>query len=133
MTMANAFILAAGIGLGVAAAEVAKTNSKPAIQRTALIDADLDGFDGKEAHLWSAEIAPGAATGRHAHPTQRFVYVLEGALTLEAQGKPPRTFRAGEAYVEEPGLVHDLKNASATAPAKALGFQLGGKGQPLQY
>jgi quercetin dioxygenase-like cupin family protein len=33
-----------------------------------------------EMHVWVADIAPGAATGPHSHPTPRFVFVLEGAV-----------------------------------------------------
>jgi hypothetical protein len=47
-------------------------------------------------------------------------------------GKPPQTFKAGQAFAEAPNSVHILRNASATEPAKALGFQYAGKGQPLQ-
>jgi hypothetical protein len=32
-----------------------------------------------------------------------------------------------------PGVVHNFRNASTTEPAKALGFQIAGKGQALQY
>ena len=79
-----------------------------------------------------ADLPPGAATGRHTHPTPRFVYVLEGAVVLEMDGKPPQTFRTGEAFAEMPNAVHNFRNASATEFAKALGFQYAGKGQPLQ-
>jgi quercetin dioxygenase-like cupin family protein len=60
------------------------------------------------------------------------VYVLEGAVVYEVDGKPPQTFKAGEAYAEMPGEVHNFRNASLTQPAKALGFQYANKGQPLQ-
>ena len=50
---------------------------------------------GSEMNVWVADIAPGAATGKHTHPTPRFVYVLEGAVVLEMDGKPPQTFKAG--------------------------------------
>jgi len=46
--------------------------------------------------------------------------------------RPPQTFKAGEAYAEMPGEVHNFRNASSTQPAKALGFQYANKGQPLQ-
>jgi quercetin dioxygenase-like cupin family protein len=78
------------------------------------------------------DIAPGAATGRHSHPTPRFVYVLEGAVVLEMDGKPPQTFKAGQAFMETANADHNFRNASTTEPAKALRFQYAGKGQPLQ-
>jgi hypothetical protein len=53
-------------------------------------------------------------------------------VILEMDGHPPRTFRAGEAFAELPGMVHNFRNASASDPAKALGFQVAPKGAPLQ-
>lgn len=82
--------------------------------------------------MWVGEIAPGGSTGRHTHPTPRFVYVVEGSVVLEMDGKPPRTFTVGEGFVEPPGEVHNLRNASTTAPAKGIGFQVAPKGTPLQ-
>ena len=106
---------------------------QPPLERTEVLRTAVAGMEGKEAHMWVAEIAPGAATGRHSHPTARFVYVLEGAVTVEIDGKSPQVFKAGEGLQEAPGVVHDFRNASTTEPARALGFQIAGKGQPLQY
>jgi quercetin dioxygenase-like cupin family protein len=50
------------------------------------------------------------------------VYVLEGAVVLEVDGMPSQTFKVGQAFAELPNVVHNLRNASATEPAKALGF-----------
>jgi hypothetical protein len=47
-------------------------------------------------------------------------------------GKPSQTFKVGEAFLETANLVHNLRNASAAEPARALGFQYAGKGQLLQ-
>ena len=100
------------------------------IKRTDLAKADQSATDA--GALWIADIPPGGATGRHTHPTPRFVYVLEGSVILEMDGKPPQTFRSGEAFAELPGMVHNFRNASASEPAKALGFQVAPKGTPLQ-
>jgi quercetin dioxygenase-like cupin family protein len=79
-----------------------------------------------------ADIAPGATTGRHSHPTPRFVYVIEGVVVLELDGKSPQSFKAGQAFADTPDAIHDFRNASTTEPAKALGFQYARKGQALQ-
>jgi quercetin dioxygenase-like cupin family protein len=100
------------------------------IKRTDLVTADQSATE--VGALWIADIPPGGATGRHTHPTPRFVYVLEGAVILEIDGQPPRTFRSGEAFAEQPNVTHNFRNASASAPAKALGFQVALKGTPLQ-
>ena len=103
------------------------------IARTPLLDVAFEGSSDKQIHLWVADIGPGASTGKHAHPTQRFVYVLEGAVTFAVDGQPAQTYQAGQAYQELPGIVHDFSNASATEPARALGVQIAATGQPLQY
>src|SRR3954469_2844474 len=103
---------------------------QPTIKRTDLATADQSATD--VGAMWVAEISPGGSTGRHTHPTPRFVYVVEGSVVLEMDGKPPRTFTVGEGFVEPPGEAHNFRNASTTAPAKAIGFQVAPKGTALQ-
>jgi len=126
-------VLMVGFGVVIGAFAASVLGAQPqAIKRVALIDTDLTELEGQQAHLWLGELAAGAETGKHSHPTTRFVYVLEGAVILEREGQPPQTFTAGQAFPERPGEVHNFRNASATAPATALGFQIARKGQPLQ-
>jgi quercetin dioxygenase-like cupin family protein len=124
--------LIAAVAVGVLGNQIASAQQQQQIKRTDLLKTHLSDIDGKEMQVWLAEIPPGAATGPHFHPTPRFVYVLEGAVVLELDGKSPQTYSAGEAYVEMPGERHNFRNASAAEPAKALGFQYVSKGQPLQ-
>ena len=123
--------LIAGIALGVIGGQMTNAQQQP-LKRTDLLTSELDEIKDNEMHVWIADIAPGAATGRHSHPTPRFVYVLEGAVVLEMDGKPPQTFKAGQAFAEMPNEIHNFRNASTTEHAKALGFQYAGKGQALQ-
>ena len=123
--------LFAGAAFGLVGSQPPRAQQQP-IKRTDLLKAELAEMKDSEMHVWVADVAPNAATGRHTHPTPRFVYVVEGAVVLEMEGKPAQTFKAGEAFVEMPNQVHNFRNASATAPAKALGFQYAAKGQPLQ-
>ena len=87
---------------------------------------------GHEAHMWIAEMPPGAATGTYTLLTPRFVYVLAGAVTMEAEGQAPQTFTAGQGFQERPDVRLALRNASTTEPAKTLGFWITGKEQPPQ-
>ena len=121
-----------GIALGAVRSQFLNAQ-QPSIKRTEILKTDMAGMEGKVAHMWIAEIAPGTATGKHSHPTPRFVYVMEGTVILEVEGKPPQTIKAGEGFQEMPDTVHNFRNASTTEPAKALGFQIVGKRQPLQY
>jgi quercetin dioxygenase-like cupin family protein len=121
----------AGLALGALGGPPLQAQEPP-IRRTDVLKVDMAGWEGQEANMWVGVVAPGAETGAHTHPTPRFVYVLEGAVTLEVDGQPPRVFQAGEGFQELPDLVHNLRNASPTEPARALGFQIAGKGEPLQ-
>ena len=123
---------AVGIAFGVIGNQFLNAQQPP-IKRTEVLKTEMAGMEGKEAHMWVAEIAPGAATGKHAHPTPRFVYVMAGSVTLEIEGKSSQTFKAGEGFQEMPDVVHNFSNASTTEAATALGLQIAGKGQPLQY
>src|SRR5262245_55475026 len=79
-------------------------------------DLSVTGREGVQA---IAEIQPGAESGRHTHPGEEFGYVLEGTLTLELQGKPAATKKAGEGFIIPAGTVHNARNTSK-AVAKVL-------------
>ena len=65
-------------------------------------------------------------------PGWEAILVQEGSVTVEVQGKPAQTLKAGEAFTTSAGEVHNVKNASTTAPAKALAFYVAKKGTKLE-
>ena len=67
--------LISGIALGLIGPTIAGAQQEP-VKRTDLLKTDLDEIKGSEMQVWVADIAPGAGTGRHSHPTPRFVYVV---------------------------------------------------------
>lgn len=121
--------LAAGVAAGVIGAQLLNAQQE-ASKRTLLLKADLVGMAGKEAQVLLVELAPGAAAGKHYHPGHELGYVLEGSFTFEVEGKPPVTLEQGGILYVPPRQVHNPKNASKTAPAKALVFAIAEKGQP---
>lgn len=66
-----------------------------------------------------AELVPGGQTGRHMHPVPTFVYVLEGELTVEAEGYPAKVHKAGDAFLEVVNAWHNGINRT-NAPTKFL-------------
>ncbi len=56
--------------------------------------------DAREVRVVRAMIEPRTIAGWHTHPTPVYVYVLDGTLTMEVEGKEPRTITAGEAVAE---------------------------------
>ena len=97
------------------------------LQRTELVAAK-----GMEGILVLREVPPGKESGKHTQMGNEIAYVLEGSVTLEVQGKPPVTLKTGEAFQTVAGEVHNVKNASATEPAKALVFYVAKKGSKLE-
>jgi len=99
----------------------------PAIKRTLLQRADLG--DGREAIVGIAEISAGGATGRHTHFGTEIGYVMDGVTTLEVDGEPTRTLKAGDSYTIPAGRIH---NATATGgTAKVIATYVVDKDKPL--
>ena len=122
--------VAVGITCGVLGFQMLQAQQPP-ITRRVLVKTDLTEIAGKEGVLVHAEIAPGAATGKHIHPGDEFIYVLEGSLILERDGQAPVTLQAGEGASTAAKVPHNGKNTSATAPAKVAVVYVVEKGQPL--
>jgi quercetin dioxygenase-like cupin family protein len=100
------------------------------IKRALILKTELEGIEGKEMNAWVAEFAPGASSGKHYHPGNEFVFVLEGAFTLELQGEPAVTLKPGEIINVAAKRVHEGKNL-LNSPTKVLVFGLAPKGEPL--
>lgn len=114
-----ALALAVGIAVGVIGTRV--LNAQPeAVKGTVLLKTDLKAIKKTRGMLVLAELAPGAATGKHDHPGDELAYVLEGSITLEVAGEAPVTFKSGDTFHQPRKRVHNLRNASTTAPAKVL-------------
>ena len=121
-----------GIGLlaGAVGVSVLGAQQPPSAKRTVLLKKDMQ-IPGREAVMILSELPPGAAEGRHTHPAEVFVYVLEGSVSYEEDGKAAATHKAGDAFAIEPGKIHDGKNLGTT-PQKAIAFFVAEKGKPLR-
>jgi quercetin dioxygenase-like cupin family protein len=118
------------IGLAISTQTVSAQDPLKAgtiLQRTEL--ANPKGMDGI---LVLREVPAGKESGKHTQSNTEIVYILEGSVILELQGKPAQTLKAGEAFKTLAGEVHNVKNASATEPAKALAFYIAKKGATLE-
>jgi quercetin dioxygenase-like cupin family protein len=74
------------------------------------------------------EIPPGVDVGWHEHPNIRYVYVLEGTLTIELENETRREFAPGMIFVEALGTRHHGMNVGS-APAKVLFIDHAEEGQ----
>jgi len=121
----------AGVALGVLGGRVLGAQEQLKAG-TVLQRAELLSAKGMEAILVLRELPPGGESGKHTQTGNELVYVLQGSVVLEVQGKPAVTLKAGQAFSTVAGEIHNVKNASATAPGKALAFYIAKKGTPLE-
>lgn len=99
------------------------------IKRTDLQRHDLS-VPGREAIQVRVNINPGKAFPKHTHFGEEIIYVLEGTLEYEIEGKPPVTLKAGDVLFIPAGTVHAAKN-NGTVPAAELATYVVEKGKPL--
>ena len=100
----------------------------PGITRTDLQRHDLS-VPGHEAFQVRVDFAPGAAFGRHTHPGEEIIYVLEGALEYEIEGTPPATLKAGDVLFIPAGTIHAAKNVGSVNAGELATYILE-KGKP---
>src|SRR5437016_5857113 len=90
-------VLAVGVVLGMFGSRMLNAQN-PLKEGTVLQRTDLAGVKGMEALLVLRELPAGAASGKHTQSGTEIVYILEGSVILEVQGKAPATLKAGEAF-----------------------------------
>ena len=102
---------------------------QPTVTRKVLLQQDL-AIPGYATALVAVEIPVGVREGRHTHPGTLVAYVQEGAVTLDYEGKPTVTYKAGDAFYVEPGKIHEGINNGNTA-VKLLATFVVEKGKPM--
>ena len=99
------------------------------IKRTDLQQHDLS-IPGREMVQVRVDIAPGVLAAKHNHPGEEIVYVLEGVLEYQLEGKTPVTLKAGDVLFIPAGVAHTAKNVGKTNGAE-LATYIVEKGKPL--
>jgi quercetin dioxygenase-like cupin family protein len=118
-------VLFVGSGLGLYVTQA----QQPGIKRTDLQQHDLS-VPGREVIQVRVDIAPGAAFPRHSHPGEEIIYVIEGLIEYQVEGKPPVTLKTGEVLFIPAGTIHAAKNVGSGNAAE-LGTYVVEKGKPL--
>ena len=118
-------VLFVGNGLALHMAQA----QQPGVKRTDLQRHDL-GVPGREVVQVRVDIAPGVLAPNHSHPGEEIVYVIEGLLEYQLEGKPPVTLRAGEVLFIPAGTIHSAKNVGSVNGAE-LATYIVEKGKPL--
>lgn len=123
--------LVAGLALGALGSTLLGAQD-PLKAGTVLDRTELVGAKGMEAILVLRDVPPGGESGKHTQSGNEIVYIAEGSVSLEVQGKAPVTLKQGQAFHTVAGEVHNVKNASASEPVKALAFYVAKQGTALE-
>jgi quercetin dioxygenase-like cupin family protein len=117
--------LVIGAGLALHVGQAAQSGIRRVdLQRHAL------SAPGRQVIQVRVEFEPGAAFGRHSHPGEEIVYVLEGSLEYEVEGKAPVTLQAGGVLFIPAGTIHAAKNVGRGTGAE-LATYIVEQGKPL--
>jgi quercetin dioxygenase-like cupin family protein len=85
----------------------------------------------QEVRVLTASIKPGDKTVFHTHRFPVTVYILEGAFTLELEGREPVTVKAGQAMMEPPHVRMTGYNRSRTEPLRLVIFYVSDPDTPF--
>jgi quercetin dioxygenase-like cupin family protein len=116
-------IVGSGLALHVALAR------QSGIKRTDLQQHDLS-VPGREVVQVRVDFAPGAMASRHSHPGEEIVYVIEGSIEYEVDGRPAVMLHAGEVLFVPAGTIHAAKNVGSGNAAELATYVVE-KGKPL--
>ena len=129
MNAKRARISAVVVAIGIAGGLALNAQQPPQVKRNIVLKQDMSIPD-HEAVMALVELPPGAADGSHTHPAEVYAFVQEGTISLENEGNPTVTLKAGDVFHVSPGKVHQaINNGSVTAKLAAV--FVAEKGKPL--
>ena len=112
---------------------VAMAQEQGVIKPQLLLSEIINGMpkgDKQEVRVLTASFKPGDKTMFHTHRFPVTVYVLEGAFTLEMEGREPVTVRAGQATTMPSRVKMTGYNRSSTDPLRLVIFNVSDPGTP---
>ena len=121
------FVVTAFSSLAVMLA--APAAQQPTVTRKILLKQDAP-VAGYEQDMVAVEIPVGGREGRHTHPGSVMIYVQEGTLTFDCEGKPTASYNPGDVLYVEPDKIHEGIN-NGTKTVKVIANFLVRKGVPL--
>ncbi|HTU09414.1 MAG TPA: cupin domain-containing protein [Allosphingosinicella sp.] len=122
-------LAAIALALAGAIALPAQAPRPPGSTRTDLQRHDLSiaGWESIQARI---DFAPGARFPMHRHPGEEIIYVLQGTLDYQLEGRPPVRLEAGQVLFVPAGVYHSAHNPGST-PGSELATYVVEKGRPL--
>ncbi len=115
--------------MGLSGSVVAQQQARPDLVLREAVEGMPKG-ERQEVSVLTATIAPGQSTPFHTHRFPVTVYVLEGAFTLEMEGRGTVTVQAGNSMVEPPDVRMTGHNRGVE-PARVVIFYVAEPGTPF--
>ena len=101
--------------------KVALAQAAPKLTQILRNDLEGQGQVVQETVVSVVEFPPSTTAPWHIHPgAQEMLYVIEGNMVVEIEGKGGSLLKAGEASIIPAEIVHLARNDSATTTGKAL-------------
>ncbi|MDR6943772.1 cupin domain-containing protein [Mucilaginibacter pocheonensis] len=107
---------------------VEATKTPPQVIFTKLLN--TPSLKNQEFKMVLVTFQPGEIGAPHRHPIPTFAYVIEGEFESTFNGKTHH-YKAGDAFYEEPNLVHGQTKTLGDKPVKLLAIFIGDKGKPF--
>ena len=101
---------------------VRKQTNRPAATRSQ--------HSGREVVQVRVDFDPGYVSPRHTHFGDEIIYVIEGTLEYQVEGKPTATYKAGDVLLVPSGAIQAAKNVG-TVNAAELATYVVEKDKPL--
>ena len=127
--MYSKFKLAGAAVIIASSAAAATIQGTQGVKRTDLQRHDLS-IANRETVQARIDIAPGVTAPWHRHPGEEVIYVLEGTLEYQLEGRSPAIYKAGEVLFVPAGLAHKAHNPGTSNGAE-LATYIVEKGKPL--
>ena len=128
--MKTVLVIAVAALIAISGTDLRVTEAQQSeIKRTDLQRNDLS-VPGHEVIQVRVDFAPGVTAAKHNHPGEEIVYVIEGSIEYQLDGKPPVTLKAGEVLFIPAGVMHSAKNVGTVNGAE-LATYIVEKGKPL--
>ena len=122
-------LFAIGIAAFIGLVGMAVDAGQLVVTRTDLQRHDLSA-PGREVIQVRVDFEPGYVAPKHKHPGEEIIYVLEGSLEYQIEGKPPVTLKAGDVLFIPAGTVHAARNVGNVTGSE-LATYIVEKGKPL--
>ena len=118
------------LSFGLPIAGLAQSTARPNLLFNEVVTGMPRG-EKQAVRVLSASFKPGDMTVFHTHRSPVTVYIMEGAFTLELEGRAPLVVKAGEAFVEPPNVKMTGFNRSATEPLRLVIFYVSDPDTPF--